>query len=126
VDLSGAKIKKARMLAPAIKFKVADVFAKLKLVRQASVIVSFQTFEHLGTRGGDEDIQLIRTVSEGTRVIFSVPNSPTVSGSHLRWFGLDGWRKRYQPWLNFKRYLIRQDKISWQDYLFEGVRNDEE
>jgi len=123
VDINKKAIEKAREKFPDITFKCIDISNYKKVLSKIHKIVSFQTFEHIGTKDSDEDRQIIKSLSSGTIFVFSVPNSPYLD-EHKRWFELDGWIERYSPYLEFTYSLTIQNpkKENKRSFLFRGIR----
>ena len=123
IDIISNNIKEAKKLVPNFDFWAVNVFASrvFSKIKEASTIVSFQTFEHLGTRKGNEDIDFLLTFPQGKHFIFSVPNSPYLK-EHKRWFELEGWKKRYGDILNYKEAITIQNpkKKDKRSFLFNS------
>lgn len=122
VDKLEWKIEQARKNLPIMTFLCLDIYNALELVKVADIIVSFQTLEHIGTRGGNEDIEVLSAANSGTRIIFSVPNFK--SHDHKRWFKLPEWKDRYKDIIDYQQefiYLKPKRKTS-KSFLFDGVR----
>jgi cyclopropane fatty-acyl-phospholipid synthase-like methyltransferase len=124
VDLLEKNILACKEAIPSFKFWTANVFSSrvYSKILEAKTIVSFQTFEHLGTTKGHEDIGFLLSFPSGKHLIFSVPNSP-YRKEHKRWFELDGWRQRYKDILIFNDSITIQNpkKPDKRSFLFDAV-----
>lgn len=119
IDIQDDKIKEARKLHPKYKFYCADITKNLYFLTKASMIVSFQCFEHI-----KNDLIVLNNIKPGTKMILSVPNS-SYEG-HFRWFELRGWSKRFSVFMDFNKIVTIQNprKPDKRSFLFRGVRND--
>ena len=127
IDIQMSKIEKDRTRVPEWRndFHCMDILEHSEYLRPASTVVCFQTLEHLGTEAGDEDVQLLKRMTSGTKIIFSVPNFK--SRDHKRWFSMLGWFQRYSNILWFDRIHVYRMKKNWKpiekgSFLFRGVR----
>jgi len=81
-----------------------------KILKQSKngCICSFQTFEHIGSVLGNQDIEVVKAIPEGVPFIFSVPNFD--SADHKRFYKWGHWVRRYSPYLDFKESIIYSTK----------------
>ena len=124
IDYEGWKLKNIQL--PGYSFVEGKIEEHLNLIKVSKIIITNQFFEHYGTKGGDEDIQLIKEIKKGSILIFAVPNYN--KDDHVRYYNLNEWKERYATLLNFKYEAIYQrptikrnpnlDKI----FLFKTIR----
>jgi SAM-dependent methyltransferase len=119
IDILKDKISEAKTKLPGMLFMCCDITDNLYMLEKATTFVSFQCLEHI-----KDDLKVINSLKEDTNVILSVPNSPYKG--HVRWFELNGWTKRYRPYIHFEaRHTIQNPKkVDKRSFLFKGVRND--
>ena len=81
IDHSSEAVKLAQKNVPqwAENFTVSDVFKKNALPDNFNIIIMFEVLEHL-----EHDLDLIKLIPHGTKVLFSVPSYG--SASHVRQF----------------------------------------
>lgn len=117
IDILEDKIKIAKKRYPNLYFKCADI-CKEELIWPVSALVSFQALEHI-----PDDKEIFKKLDKGTKVVFSVPNSP-YGKNHLRWFELEGWKNHYKDLIDFDFHLTIQNpvKLSKRSFLFRGYR----
>jgi 2-polyprenyl-3-methyl-5-hydroxy-6-metoxy-1,4-benzoquinol methylase len=100
-------------------FHVGDAYSEPLIEKSASsfdCVICTEVFEHL-----DRDLEVIKRLEPGTRLIATVPNFPYVS--HVRHFeNAESVRERYQPFLSdFSVLGLRQPTKSHNVYwIFEG------
>jgi len=118
IDIQSDKIAEARKLHPKYKFYCADITENLYFLTKASMIVSFQCFEHI-----KDDLIVLNNIIPGTKIILSVPNS--AYNGHVRWFEIKGWKKRFSKFINFNKIVTIQNprKRDKRSFLFRGTRN---
>jgi 2-polyprenyl-3-methyl-5-hydroxy-6-metoxy-1,4-benzoquinol methylase len=111
-------LAKKKELANAI-FHVGDAYCEPLIEKSASsfdCVICTEVLEHL-----DRDLEVIKRLEPGTRLIATVPNFPYVS--HVRHFeNAESVRERYQPYLSdFSVLGLRQPTPSNNVYwIFEG------
>ena len=117
VDILKNKIKEAIDTVKNRKFINCNILQNLNLLKNQDLFISFQCLEHI--KG---DLLILKNLDEGTNAIFSVPNSPY--RGHIRWFELDGWKERYEKYIEFSDIYIIQNprKNNKRSFLFRGVR----
>lgn len=81
------------------RFYVGNVYDKANYVKDYSLVIATEVFEHLA-----EDIGIINNLKKGTKLIFSIPTF--YCKGHLRWFrsGM-AIRNYYFDCLNLKRIM---------------------
>jgi len=119
VDISKNEIDKAKDLYPQYRFLVADITKNYNFLNKASMIVSFQTLQHI-----KDDLPLLNNIKPKTKILISVPNSPY--GDAIRFFELDGWEERFSQYIDFNKIITFQNmrKPDKRSFLFKGLRND--
>jgi len=119
IDIQKEKIVLAKIYHPGFRFMCADIAENAHLLRKASLVVSFQTFEHI-----EDDLKVLNNISPYCKVILSVPNSEYKG--HVRWFELEGWKERFEKFIKFNKIITIQNprKPDRRSFLFKGVRND--
>lgn len=119
IDIQSVKIKEARKKFPDMNFIDCDITKNLNLLKNATMVVSFESLEHM-----QDDLLVIKEIPWGCKVIISVPNSPYKG--HLRYYEVDGWKDRYSPYLTYTNISTIQNPIkeNKRAFLFFGVRND--
>jgi len=123
MDIQPGKIREAMKNNPGMSFLLADATKDLGPAKSADCVVSLQTLEHVGVRGGQEDVQLIESIPAGTVIVFSVPNFD--SWDHKRIFGLRGWQARYTHLIDYNfsaTYQHPKKTKGARTFLFRGVR----
>ena len=123
IDIVKNKIKKAKKEHPNINFICADIYNKIKYLQNTNILISFQTLEHIGTTNGFEDVKIFTYLKPQTKIIISVPNSPYID-EHKRWFELDGWKKRYNNYIDFDYEITIQNprKKNKRSFLLKGYK----
>ena len=123
IDILKDKIDIAKKKFPDMYFICCNICESLHLLGEATTFVSFQCLEHLGTKNGIEDSEVLKSVKSGTHVVISVPNSP-YKKEHKRWFEVDGWIKRYNKILHFDDIITIQNekKLLKRSFLFNCRR----
>lgn len=118
IDINEEKVKEARKKVPEFPFLIDNIFNIYKILNHADFIVALEVFEHL-----ENDIDLIKKIDKGQKIIFSVPNSP-YKKEHKRWFELDGWKERYEKLFNFEAIITIQHptKKDKRAFLFIGTK----
>jgi len=118
VDIQKDKIDQARKVLPKMKFKVCDITKDVNLLKKASSFVSFQCLEHI-----KEDKKVLNAITQGTKVIISVPNSKFKG--HVRWYEVDGWKERFSTYIDLDKVITIQNpkKANKRAFLFRGNRN---
>lgn len=117
VDVQEDKIAKAKQSYPKMNFKCCDILKNLDILKEATVVASFQTLEHI-----KEDLKILEAIPSDCIVILSVPNG-NYKG-HVRWFEIDGWRKRFSKYINIHEEITIQNerKPDKRAFLFKGIR----
>ena len=120
VDIQSDKINEARKKLPEMNFVNCDITKNLYIVERASTFISFQCLEHI-----KDDKKVINAISFAATVIFSVPNREYKG--HIRWYELEGWKKRFEPYIAMKEVITIQHpkKPNNRSFLFKGIRNNE-
>jgi trans-aconitate methyltransferase len=123
VDINKKKINQAKKRLKMFEFLCLDIYKNLDKLKGAEAIASFQVLEHIGIIGGNEDCEVLEAIDSGVNVVFSVPNSPYRT-EHKRWFEIDGWKKRYAPFIDFNYEMVIQNpnKPNKRSFLFRGYR----
>jgi len=118
IDIQSDKIDEARKKFPNMNFVNCNILKNLNLLKNATVVATFQSLEHI-----KQDLDIIKAIPLGCKVIISVPNSKYKT--HVRWFELNGWKKRYEPYIDFDEAITIQNpkKLNKRAFLFKGVRN---
>jgi len=118
IDILSEKIKEARNRFPHLNFIDCDITTNLYLLKSATTFVSFQCLEHI-----EDDLNVISAIPLGAIVIISVPNSP-YKKEHKRWFEIEGWIKRFSPFININETVTIQNitKEKKRSFLFRGLR----
>lgn len=90
VDFSPARVEQARSVCPRYRFEVADVFeTDLLDMWTYDCVLIMEFLEHV-----ERDLDVLRKLKPGTRVIATVPNFP--ARGHVRYFdSVDSVRDRY-------------------------------
>ena len=99
IDHSSGAIKLAQKNVPqwADNFSISDIFKPDALQNNFTIITMFEVLEHL-----ERDLDLLRLISPGTSVLFSVPSYN--SESHVRRFkSRKNVKKRYESLVDFIR-----------------------
>jgi len=118
VDFSGKMIAKARELNPGFEFIVGDIYNQdiQEAIDGCDVWMMLEFLEHVR-----DDVEVIRSIPSGKRVVFAVPNFD--SKSHVRWFdnkkvvtGKYGDFVRFEDSETFK--IIKRKRI----FVFKGKR----
>ncbi len=119
IDIQQDKINEAKKKLPLMNFGCYDILDNLFILKKGATFISFQCLEHI-----KDDLKVLNTLKEGTKIIISVPNN-SYKG-HIRWFELEGWKKRFLPYIEFDYECIIQNpkKLKKRSFLFKGVRND--
>jgi trans-aconitate methyltransferase len=122
IDINKKKIEEAKKRINSFSFLNLDIHKNLDILKKCSAVVTFQTLEHIGTNGGLEDCEVLESITRGTKIILSVPNSP-YKREHKRWFEIDGWKERYSPYIDFDFEMVIQNprKSDKRSFLFRGV-----
>lgn len=117
VDIQEDKISEARIKLPKMNFVNCDIIQNLEMLKNATVVVSFQTLEHI-----EEDLKILEAVPWGCIVIISVPNSKFKG--HVRWFEIEGWRERFSKYVSIHEEITIQNpkKLNKRSFLFRGIR----
>lgn len=120
VDIQQNKINEAKIKFPEMDFRCCDITKNLNILKQATVVVSFQCLEHI-----KEDLAVMKAVPFGANMFISVPNR-TYKG-HVRWYELEGWRERFKQYMQFKEIITIQHPVKKNNraFLFKGIRNNE-
>ncbi|WP_166832030.1 class I SAM-dependent methyltransferase [Thalassoroseus pseudoceratinae] len=119
LDFSTKRIEQARTICPEFLFFVEDVFKsdKLGLLDYQAVVIT-EVLEHV-----ENDIDLLKMVRCGTRLIGSVPNFPYTS--HVRHFeGIRDVEDRYNVLfesLSVEELIANETGKCY--YLLDGVKN---
>lgn len=118
IDIQEDKILKAKKILPNFTFKCCNILENFNYLKRADTIVSFQCLEHI-----EEDIEILKEIPKGVQVIISVPNSNY--RGHVRWFELDGWKERFETYIDFIDIITIQNpkKKKKRSFLFRGIRN---
>ena len=118
IDILKNKIKEAKSKIPDMAFMCCDIIENLYMLKGATQFISFQCLEHI-----KQDLDVLKSLNERTKVILSVPNSPYKG--HVRWFELEGWEKRFSKYIDFDYACVIQNpkKENKRAFLFRGVRN---
>ena len=98
-------------------FVVADIFSKIALPENIDIVILFEVLEHL-----ERDLDLLRRIPAGTKVLFSVPSYNSIS--HVRQFKTAGdVKKRYLPLVDFIEFESFHDcpEISKTIYFVYGT-----
>ena len=116
IDIQKDKIDLAKKKLPNMNFICCDITKNLHMLAEVTMFISFQCLEHI-----HEDLDVLKALKEKTKVIISVPNRPYKG--HIRWFELDGWKKRFSPYIGFNKIITIQHpkKVNNRSFLFEGV-----
>jgi len=119
IDIKKQAIDSAKKKLPNMHFICCDIMTNLYMLGGSTTFVSFQCLEHI-----QDDLKVLNAINKGTNMIISIPNSPYKG--HLRWFELDGWTKRFSPYIKFEeRHIIQNPKKNnKRSFLLKGVRND--
>jgi len=117
IDILKDKIDEAKKKLPKMGFFHCDITNNLFLLEEAKTFVSFQCLEHI-----ENDLDILKSLNLGTNIIISVPNSPYKG--HIRWFELEGWKKRFSPYIDFDYECVIQNpnKPQKRSFLFRGVK----
>lgn len=123
IDIDKKIIESAKLSISPCTFLCLDIHKNLDKLKGAETIASFQVLEHIGTTKGFEDCEVLEAIESGVNVVISVPNSPYRT-EHKRWFEMDGWKKRYSPFIDFSYDLVIQNprKPNRRSFLFRGYR----
>lgn len=117
IDIRKDMIDEAKKKLPKMEFFCCDIINNLFLLKEAKTFVSFQCLEHI-----ENDLDILQALNPGTAVIISVPNSPYKG--HVRWFELEGWKKRFSLYVDFDYECVIQNpnKLKKRAFLFRGVK----
>lgn len=117
VDIQIKKIQEAMDKFPALNFICCDITKNLTLLKDIKTFVSFQCLEHI-----QNDLDIIKAIPPGCLTIFSVPNRPYKG--HIRWFEVDGWKNRFEPYIDFIDIITIQHprKEGNRSFLFKGIK----
>lgn len=123
IDILKEQTEKAREKYPDFIFLNLDICENLNILKIADIFCAFQVLEHIGTSTGFEDCEILSKLKTGTKVVFSVPNSP-YKKRHMRWFELEGWKERYSSYIKFDYELTIQNPIKSdrRSFLFKGIK----
>ena len=118
IDIQREKIDSAKKSFPKMNFMCCDICENLYMLGGAKTFVSFQCLEHI-----ENDLKILKSLKVWTKVIISVPNSPYKG--HVRWFEMEGWIKRFSPFIDFDEKITIQHpkKKNKRSFLLKGVRN---
>lgn len=126
LDFSEAAVVEARRYAKTLppgtkaRYQVCDIRGwTLDPGRSGSLVVTcLETLEHLAD---PEDLELVRRLPPGQRLVASVPNYP--SAAHHRWFEAAGavW-ERYSPLLSITRWRLVELGGGKAIHLIYGTR----
>ena len=117
IDIRKQVIEIAKKKLPNMHFMCCDIIENLYMLGGATTFVSFQCLEHI-----ENDLDILKALQPKTNVIISVPNSPYKG--HVRWFELDGWEKRFSPYIDFDYSCVIQNpkKPKKRAFLFRGIK----
>ena len=123
IDIQQDKLDLAEEEMPDYDFRKIDIVKNKDILKLADAFVSFQSLEHIGSKDGNEDIEVLSQLKPNTKVIFSVPNSPYRT-EHKRWFEIKGWKARYIEliYFDFEMTIQNVNKEGKRSFLFRGYR----
>lgn len=121
VDLDLNQINKAKKRFPIGNFVHGNILHMDELLKDCRTVVSFQVFEHI-----EKDFEIFEEIEAGKNMIFSVPDFPYRSNyedGHKRHYGLEGWIKRYEKFIDFSEvWIIKHYKKNRKIFVFQGIR----
>jgi 2-polyprenyl-3-methyl-5-hydroxy-6-metoxy-1,4-benzoquinol methylase len=117
-DFSQKRLGQAKIACPQFSFEMADAF-KTDLIEKADydTVITTEFLEHV-----EDDLEIIRRIRPGTRVVATVPNFPYVS--HVRHFqNLDDVVARYRRYFGeLSVTTILADEKGKTFFLIDALR----
>jgi len=123
IDVQQEKLDLAKEEMPEYEFLNINIVKDKSILEKADAFVSFQSLEHVGTKDGNEDVDVLAHLKPNCKVIISIPNNP-YKDAHKRWFDLEGWKDRYSHliFFNFEMTIQNINKKEKRSFLFRGYR----